>query len=228
MFGPAYGDFPAPTPPPLVYLAPGGECISIRVDQAVQGIRIVVSADELTGWGALFGTPGAQSTIELDSVGDGIVEGAVDGVTDEYIRLTATRPGCAESRIVTLRQFSDGKVAVVGYSAPDCQSSGGARSLSTFKTGIDYIDDAERMRLRDAVLGLRLARYSYTDDPLGARRLGIILDDASTLGVSLTADGTHVDVYAYASLAVATVQQQQRELAELRARLTALEAALKK
>lgn len=226
VFGPQYGVFPEPTLPPIAFLAPGGDCIAVRVDTALQGVRLYLAGDEASNWSVLVGDAGAQTPVAATPVGDGVVEGMIDNVTDEYIRITASRADCAEARILTLRRFSDGKVAVVGYSSTDCQSSG-PRSLSAFKKGIDYIDDAEREHLRDALLGLRLARYTYTDAPRGPRRLGVILDDTSTLGAPLTSDGTHIDIYAYASLAVATAQQQQRELDELRARVNALEAALR-
>jgi hypothetical protein len=221
-FGPTYGAFPDPAAPPLAWLAPGGDCLAIRVEAGLPGVlRVLLYADQASGWTATVSIDGGTDPVALTS-NAGVLEGTVvTPIGASYITVTATKDSCAVTRVATLRRLGD-LVAVVGYSASDCDGGGGPRSRRIYKTDIAYVDDAGRAALAKELMSLRLARYRYRGETPGTRRLGIILDDLAA-GTPITIDHDSVDLYSYASLAIASAQQQQRELEELRARVRALE-----
>jgi hypothetical protein len=99
-------------------------------------------------------------------------------------------------------------------------------SRRAYKEDIQYLDAAEQQRLHDELLKFRLATYRYkTGDASPATHLGFIIDDVGS-GPAVAADGDHVDLYGYASMAVAAVQTQAREIAQLRREIEGLKAAL--
>jgi hypothetical protein len=93
-------------------------------------------------------------------------------------------------------------------------------SSRRFKSDVHYVDDAELEMLRDEALHIRLATYNYKPqfgDP-DARHLGFIIeDDPQSPAVDHGRD--RVDLYGYVSMVVATMQLQQREIADLRRQL---------
>jgi hypothetical protein len=99
-------------------------------------------------------------------------------------------------------------------------------SLRSAKHDIDYLDPAELESVRRELLATRLATWEYNNEPRpGTTHLGFIIDDA--LGSpAVAADGGHVDLYGYTSMAVATVQLQQQEIDALKAELAALKAEI--
>ena len=98
-------------------------------------------------------------------------------------------------------------------------------SIKSTKTDIAYLGPDELKAARDALLDVRLARWRYNWDPPQTQRLGFLIDDGPA-PVAVQPDGQHVDVYGYASLAVAAAQAQQAELDRQAARLAAQDAAL--
>jgi hypothetical protein len=95
------------------------------------------------------------------------------------------------------------------------------------KKDIRYLDDDDRARLAAEVHGIKLATYEYTDPALaGHRRLGFILEDDP---MSYAADAEHnrVDLYGYASMLAATVQQQDRRIEALEREVQALKTPRK-
>jgi hypothetical protein len=73
-------------------------------------------------------------------------------------------------------------------------------------------------------MSISLASYSYKNDPPTARRrLGFIIDDQPDPSFAVDDDRTHVDLYGYTSMLLATVQEQQKEIAELKRRVDRLE-----
>jgi hypothetical protein len=95
-------------------------------------------------------------------------------------------------------------------------------SLRSAKRDIRYLTDADRARLAAEVERIRLATYRYIDPTNGqGTRLGFIIDDSPGIA-AVEADRGHVDLYAYASMAVAALQQQAREIAELRREIALL------
>lgn len=98
-------------------------------------------------------------------------------------------------------------------------------SLRSAKHDIAYLDAASRRRLRDDLMGFRLAEYTYNDDPAGARHLGFLIDDVGR-SPAVAPNGQRVDVYGYTTMAVAAVQDQQAQIDALKAELDALKAEL--
>jgi hypothetical protein len=111
----------------------------------------------------------------------------------------------------------------------DDPTNGGMCPISrrAAKRNIHYLGDQDRARLRDQLLELKLATYEYALPglPDGAH-LGFIIDDVGHESPSIAADGDHVDLYGYASLAVAAIQAQAREIAVLQRELAVLRAEL--
>jgi hypothetical protein len=95
-------------------------------------------------------------------------------------------------------------------------------STRKYKDGIQYIDDAQLEQLHDETLKMKLATYNYKSavaDP-DPTHLGFIIEDNPA---SLAVDKTHnrVDMYGYFSMIVASMQVQEKEIAELRSELNA-------
>jgi hypothetical protein len=95
------------------------------------------------------------------------------------------------------------------------------QSSRTLKRDIAYLDDAARARLAEQTLALDLATYTYTNprDGVGPQ-LGFILEDAPDAVFSGT---ERVNLYAFTSAVLATVQEQQAEIQRLQAKVDALE-----
>ena len=99
-------------------------------------------------------------------------------------------------------------------------------SLRSAKSGIDYVDPAERQALHDALMDFNLATYRYrADGATGPQHLGFIIDDVAP-SPAIAASGQRVDLYAYASMAVAALQVQQEQIETLQAQLQQLQAQL--
>jgi hypothetical protein len=99
-------------------------------------------------------------------------------------------------------------------------------SSRKFKEGVTYVDEQGLQQLHDQTLGIQLATYNYkagVSDP-APRHLGFIIEDmpAATPAVGWSRD--HVDLYGYVSMVVATMQVQEKEIADLRRELAATKA----
>jgi len=94
-------------------------------------------------------------------------------------------------------------------------------SSRDLKDNVHHLTTDERNRVAKQVLDLDLASYTYKEGA-GAegQQLGFIIEE--TEGPFLQKGGERVNLYAYISSVVATVQQQQDEIAGLRAELKAL------
>jgi hypothetical protein len=100
----------------------------------------------------------------------------------------------------------------------------GTISRRSFKDDVHYIDDTERADLARQALSMQLARYRYKAEPTQAKQhLGFIIDDQPAACPAVHADNTTVDEYGYTSMLLATVQQQQAQIAELKHRIEQLE-----
>jgi hypothetical protein len=100
----------------------------------------------------------------------------------------------------------------------------GTVSRRAYKDDITYVEDDERAELAQEALDIRLARYRYKTEDVGAQRhLGFIIDDLPSPSPAVAADGSHVDLYGYTSMLLATVQEQQDQIRALRERVDALE-----
>jgi hypothetical protein len=92
-------------------------------------------------------------------------------------------------------------------------------SSRKFKRDIHYLSDDELRAIAAETLDTRLATYAYTSgDP--STHLGFIIEDAP--GSAAVLRGERIDLYAYASMAVATLKVQQAEIQELRREVEAL------
>lgn len=84
------------------------------------------------------------------------------------------------------------------------------------KKDIAYLSEADKQRLRDELLGFRLATYRYkTESAEDREHLGFIIDDVVP-SPAVAPNGERVDMYGYTTMSVAALQTQAREIAELR------------
>ena len=106
---------------------------------------------------------------------------------------------------------------------PTTQPGGCPISRKAFKTDIDYIDEAERAVLAAELLNTPLATYRYK----GAERtnLGFIIEDVEP-SLSVYSELNRVDLYAYTTMAVATLQEQAKQIEALKAELAAMKLEL--
>jgi Chaperone of endosialidase len=93
-------------------------------------------------------------------------------------------------------------------------------SSRRFKQDIAYLSPSDAEELKAALLNVRLATFRYKQGDPG-RHLGYILEDSPGIPASDLAH-TRVDLYAYASMAVAALQVQAREIERLEAEVDAL------
>ncbi len=104
-----------------------------------------------------------------------------------------------------------------------CQ--GGPVSRREFKTDIDYVTDEQQRELAEQALHTRLAEYRYKTEPEGDRKhLGFIIDDMPAQSPAVQGDATHVDLYGYTSMQLATVKEQQKQIDALKKQVDELKA----
>jgi hypothetical protein len=120
-----------------------------------------------------------------------------------------------------------GACACNGYACDSQTTSGlfcnGPVSRREFKTDISYLSDEERAVIANEALQTRLAEYRYKSEPEGTKpHLGFIIDDMPSDGHAVHADGTHVDLYGYTSMLLATLQEQQKQIDALKKQLELL------
>ncbi len=106
----------------------------------------------------------------------------------------------------------------------DPKSVGCPKSLAKLKSDVHYVDATERQSLAAELLDTRLATYRYTAaGPQAPRHLGFIIDDRPN-GTAVDAQRDMVDLYGYLSLSVATLQEQQKQIEQLRQEVQELKA----
>ena len=111
---------------------------------------------------------------------------------------------------------------------PKQQPGGCPISKAKYKSDIQYLRQDDAKRLADRLLSTRLATYRYTaQGPKGLRHLGFIIDDDPG-SPAVDSQRDMVDLYGYLSMAVATLQQQQSEIAALKAEVKKLSARARK
>ncbi len=97
------------------------------------------------------------------------------------------------------------------------------RSSARYKQGINYLDAAEKARFYSELLGIKLATYKYNFGPMDQPdRLGFIIEDTRS-EVALDPSKTQVDVYGYASMAVAALQVQAQQIDDLKTEVKRLQ-----
>ena len=98
----------------------------------------------------------------------------------------------------------------------------GQPSTIRAKEDILYLDETMRNSVARSALELRLASWRYKDSSLGTHRhLGIIIED-SPHAPAVDQTREVVDLYSYASMAIAAAQVQAKELQRLRDEVEAL------
>jgi hypothetical protein len=122
-------------------------------------------------------------------------------------------------------------------SDPTTQPGGCPISTRQSKRDVAYLTQNQQQNLAQNLLAFKLATWNYKNDPLGTDpRLGFIIEDvlgkdpgaASLFQSSPAVDENRgmVDLYGFLSMAVATLQTQQREMDSLRCELESLKAAM--
>jgi hypothetical protein len=109
---------------------------------------------------------------------------------------------------------------------PQAGPGGCPISRRAYKRDIRYLGDGELARYEAALLRVKLATWRYKHDP-GRARLGFIIDDLAGADSAVAVEGgERVDLYGYTSLAVATLQRQAKQIADLQRELAALRRQL--
>ena len=104
----------------------------------------------------------------------------------------------------------------------DPKQAGCPKSLAKLKSDVHYVNSEERQSLAAELLDTRLATYRYTTSGAqGQRHLGFIIDDQPH-GTAVDAQRDMVDLYGYLSLSVATLQEQQKQIEQMRAEIAEL------
>ena len=99
-------------------------------------------------------------------------------------------------------------------------------SRAKYKKDVQYLADGDLQRYRDQLLSLPLATWRYRDSPAGSRlHLGFMIDGHESL-VCVEPERDQIDLYGYASMAVATLQLQARQIEALQKGVDALRAGL--
>lgn len=115
----------------------------------------------------------------------------------------------------------------MGATADTASSMGGMAAMASrreWKKDIVYPNQQGLEHTLEQVLDMRLATWRYLHDlPEDRPHLGIIIDDNPTL-LPVTADQTGVDLYTYASMAIAAVQVQQKQIDDLKREIAELKA----
>jgi hypothetical protein len=93
-------------------------------------------------------------------------------------------------------------------------------SSRRFKDEIAYATPVDLEQLKEQLVKIRLATFRYKQGDK-ARHLGFIIEDSPDIPASDVAR-SKVDLYAYASMAVAAIQIQERRIEQLEADLDAL------
>src|SRR5882762_1521858 len=100
-------------------------------------------------------------------------------------------------------------------------------SRASAKTEVSFLAPAELRAYRDEILALPLATFRYRGGGAASRlHLGFLIDGHESLAC-VDPERDQVDLYGYASMAVAALQVQAREIEELTKEVAALKAEVK-
>lgn len=197
------------------------------------GIRVDVTGGGSTTYTALANFPAAKpdkGEFAMIHCGSNDVVGD-DLAFDAIGRMQAsTKSGKVKAKISGVSLFSDTGGAHPGLGTckwsvtrtdttnptVDALCGGINASRRAVKKNIHYLSDTEAQRLYDQLRDFRLASWQYTFPGASpATHLGFIIDDVEP-SPSVAENGAAVDLYGYASMAVAAVQTQAREIDELK------------
>ena len=101
-------------------------------------------------------------------------------------------------------------------------------SSAKAKDNIRYVTARDRNRMTQEILGLKLAEYSYKPGfaPNKNTHLGFIIEDLPPASPLVTDSRGQVNLYGYISAVVATVQNQERTIQELKNEIRGLKKKL--
>ena len=154
------------------------------------------------------------------STGDAAAAGLTD---DAGTPCPATGSACTVSGELcgTASNFHCGSVEQCAASDPTMTKYGCPISSRVHKDGIEYVSDEELQALHDETLRFQLATYNYKPDVAdpGPRHLGFLIEDTPPATPAVGWSRERVDLYGYLSMVVATMQVQEKEIAELRREL---------
>jgi len=114
---------------------------------------------------------------------------------------------------------------VCGTTDPRQQSGGCPVSRASYKKDIHYLSSSELETYRDQLLALPLATYRYRQSDSSRQHLGFLIDGHESL-VCVEPERDQVDLYSYASMAVAALQVQARQIDDLTKEIAALRARI--
>ena len=118
-------------------------------------------------------------------------------------------------------------VLVCATADPKTQPAGCPKSRKETKTDIRYLDVDELKKIHKELMAIRLAKWRYKNEvPTPKARLGFIIEDIEP-SVAANSERDRVDLYSFASMAVASVQHQDKELTALKKEVAALKKMLK-
>jgi hypothetical protein len=118
------------------------------------------------------------------------------------------------------------RLLVCATSDPVEQPGGCPISSARFKRDIEYLGDADLRRLHAELRRFRLASYRYRAlGPEDRRHLGFIIEDVGR-SAAVDAQRDRVDLYGYASMTVAALQVQAKQIESLQAEVSALRREL--
>jgi hypothetical protein len=142
--------------------------------------------------------------------------------------IETAEPAQARAAYVPPELIFLGDVRELTRGAAGSRSDGGFAQSSSlrFKKDVSYVDDEARHAIARDLLSLRLATWEYkgAESP-GRRHLGFIIEDSPAVDAVNPSKDT-IDLYAYASMAIAAVQVQAKEIEDLRRELIELRGAL--
>lgn len=117
------------------------------------------------------------------------------------------------------------RLLVCATSDPTQGPGGCPISRARFKRDIAYLEAADLERLHGELRRFRLARYRYRAGRGDRIHLGFVIDDVGQ-SAAVDAGGERVDLYGYASMAVAALQVQAGQIEALQAEVRALRREL--
>jgi hypothetical protein len=170
-------------------------------------------------------------TIELQTISGGL-HLAKRALDDVFAKVTAN-PGPTQdpqkmqllADIISTSQLINQEatqIQAIFNALPPVPGVAPAASSIEVKKDVRYLDDAARARIAKEALGIKLATYHYKSETADERQhLGFILEDSPNVPAADMAQ-KHVDLYAYASMVLATVQEQQRKIEALEAEVARL------
>lgn len=154
---------------------------------------------------------------------------------------TGSIPACAASETEGQECASEGQQCDPGVGChvhlvcarrdPKSGPGGCPISRARYKKGIDYVSEEQLESIHDELMTMRLATWNYTGEPDASKQhFGFIIDD-NPESASVDRTGDRVDLYGYASMAVAATQVQNKRIEAMETELRALRgeiAALRK